>query len=167
MEFSNTPGGSLNSKKQVAVLVLSRLRPDDEGIYKCRADFKRSPTKNNRMYLDVLSKYSILDLGTTYKCIYLSVLERERYMRSRVIPETDRPLSRLQLVRTVHLANRQDGIYPLPRPAEENVVANVAGFKTYLSLLFVLLILYEFSFLVIHSSFDIEVSIHISMRARA
>ena len=60
-------------------------------------------------------------------------------MRSRVIPETDRPLSRLQLVRTVHLANRQDGIYPLPRPAEENVVANVAGFKTYLSLLFVLL----------------------------
>ena len=77
LEFSNTPGGSLNSKKQVAVLVLSRLRPDDEGIYKCRADFKRSPTKNNRMYLDVLSKYSILDLGTTYKCIYLSVLERE------------------------------------------------------------------------------------------
>ena len=56
LEFSNTPGGSLNSKKQVAVLVLSRLRPDDEGIYKCRADFKRSPTKNNRMYLDVLSK---------------------------------------------------------------------------------------------------------------
>ena len=139
MEFSNTPGGSLNSKKQVAVLVLSRLRPDDEGIYKCRADFKRSPTKNNRMYLDVLSKYSILDLGTTYKCIYLSVLERERYMRSRVIPETDRPLSRLQLVRTVHLANRQDGIYPLPRHLGQNLVAKVAGFKTYLSLLFVLL----------------------------
>ena len=51
-------------------------------------------------------------------------------MRSRVIPETDRPLSRLQLVRTVHLANRQDGIYPLPRPAGQNVVAKLAGFKT-------------------------------------
>ena len=88
-------------------------------------------------------------------------------MRSRVIPETDRPLSRLQLVRTVHLANRQDGIYPLPRHLGQNLVAKVAGFKMSLSLLFVLLILYEFSFLVIHSSFDIEVSIHISMRARA
>ena len=125
MEFSNTPGGSLNSKKQVAVLVLSRLRPDDEGIYKCRADFKRSPTKNNRMYLDVLSKY--LSRSTLF--MYL-VFWRERYMRSRVIPETDRPLSRLQLVRTVHLANRQDGIYPLPRPAGKNLVAKLAGFKT-------------------------------------
>ena len=61
-------------------------------------------------------------------------------MRSRVIPETDRPLSRLQLVRTVHLANRQDGIYPLPRHLGQNLVAKVGGFK-FLSLLFVLLIL--------------------------
>ena len=83
MEFSNTPGGSLNSKKQVAVLVLSRLRPDDEGIYKCRADFKRSPTKNNRMYLDVLSKY--LSRSTLF--MYL-VFWRERYMRSSHSPET-------------------------------------------------------------------------------
>ena len=51
-------------------------------------------------------------------------------MRSRVIPETDRPLSRLQLVRTVHLANRQDGIYPLPRNLGQNLVAKVAGYKT-------------------------------------
>ena len=50
-------------------------------------------------------------------------------MRSRVIPETDRPLSRLQLVRTVHLANRQDGIYPLPRHPGQNMVAKVAGIK--------------------------------------
>ena len=68
----------LNSKKQVAVLVLSRLRPDDEGIYKCRADFKRSPTKNNRMYLDVLSKYF---RSTNIGMYLLSVLEL-RYMRS-------------------------------------------------------------------------------------
>ena len=42
--------------KKKAVLVLSHLRPEDEGIYKCRADFKRSPTKNNRMFLNILSK---------------------------------------------------------------------------------------------------------------
>ena len=40
--------------KNVAVLVLSHLRPEDEGVYKCRADFKKSPTKNNRTYLSVL-----------------------------------------------------------------------------------------------------------------
>ena len=79
LEYPNTnAAGSLNSKKQVAVLVLSRLRPDDEGIYKCRADFKRSPTKNNRMYLDVLSKYF---RSTNIGMYLLSVLEL-RYMRS-------------------------------------------------------------------------------------
>ncbi len=29
---------------------------EDEGIYKCRTDFKRSPTKNSKMYLSILSK---------------------------------------------------------------------------------------------------------------
>ena len=43
--------------KNVAVLVLSHLRPEDEGVYKCRADFKKSPTKNNRTYLSVLCEY--------------------------------------------------------------------------------------------------------------
>ena len=47
------PNG-LTTSKNVAVLVLSHLRPEDEGVYKCRADFKKSPTKNNRTYLSVL-----------------------------------------------------------------------------------------------------------------
>ena len=50
------PNG-LTSSKKVAVLVLSHLRPEDEGVYKCRADFKKSPTKNNRTYLSVLCEY--------------------------------------------------------------------------------------------------------------
>ena len=33
------------------------LQVEDEGIYKCRADFKRSPTKNTKMYLSILSKF--------------------------------------------------------------------------------------------------------------
>lgn len=51
------PNG-LTSQK-VAVLVLSHLRPEDEGVYKCRADFKRSPTRNNRMFLSILSKFQL------------------------------------------------------------------------------------------------------------
>lgn len=43
-----------SSKEKVAVLVIQHLRAEDEGLYKCRADFKKSPTKNNRMYLSML-----------------------------------------------------------------------------------------------------------------
>ena len=42
----------------VAVLEVDNLRHEDTGIYKCRADFKKSPTKNHRFRLSVLSKYS-------------------------------------------------------------------------------------------------------------
>ena len=47
------------TSQNVAVLVLSHLRPEDEGVYKCRADFKRSPTRNNRMFLSILSKFQL------------------------------------------------------------------------------------------------------------
>ena len=40
----------------VAVLEVDHLRQEDTGIYKCRADFKNSPTKNHRFRLSVLSK---------------------------------------------------------------------------------------------------------------
>ena len=60
--------------KKKAVLVLSHLRPEDEGIYKCRADFKRSPTKNNRMFLNILSKSNLFFFvkpNFYYKSLYL------------------------------------------------------------------------------------------------
>ncbi|CAH2061827.1 unnamed protein product, partial [Iphiclides podalirius] len=37
-----------------AVLVLTRLRPEDSGQYRCRVDFIKSPTKNTRLNLTVL-----------------------------------------------------------------------------------------------------------------
>ena len=52
------------TSQNVAVLVLSHLRPEDEGVYKCRADFKRSPTRNNRMFLSILSKFQLGHLCT-------------------------------------------------------------------------------------------------------
>ncbi|CAG9572669.1 unnamed protein product [Danaus chrysippus] len=37
-----------------AVLLLTKLRPEDSGQYRCRVDFIRSPTKNTRLNLTVL-----------------------------------------------------------------------------------------------------------------
>ena len=43
-----------------AVLVVESIRRSDAGVYKCRADFKKSPTKNSRFILSVQGKTNIL-----------------------------------------------------------------------------------------------------------
>ena len=43
--------------KIVAVMEVENLRQEDTGTYKCRADFKKSPTKHHRFRLSVLSKF--------------------------------------------------------------------------------------------------------------
>lgn len=43
-----------NVKAPAAKLVVSSLRPDDAGVYKCRTDFRRSPTRNYIMNMTVL-----------------------------------------------------------------------------------------------------------------
>ena len=42
-----------------SALVLERLRVQDEGLYRCRVDFKRSPTRNARANLTIISECSL------------------------------------------------------------------------------------------------------------
>jgi hypothetical protein len=39
------------------VLVIEDVRTSDGGQYRCREDFKYSPTRNNFILLDIISKY--------------------------------------------------------------------------------------------------------------
>ncbi|CAH0718450.1 unnamed protein product, partial [Brenthis ino] len=45
---------TFRSNTSPAVLLLTKLRPEDSGQYRCRVDFIRSPTKNTRLNLTVL-----------------------------------------------------------------------------------------------------------------
>ncbi|XP_053620626.1 nephrin-like [Plodia interpunctella] len=45
---------SFRSETRPAVLILTKLRPEDSGQYRCRVDFIKSPTKNTRLNLTVL-----------------------------------------------------------------------------------------------------------------
>ncbi|XP_028037558.1 nephrin-like [Bombyx mandarina] len=45
---------TFRSDSRPAVLILSKLRPEDSGQYRCRVDFIKSPTKNTRLNLTVL-----------------------------------------------------------------------------------------------------------------
>ncbi|KAG7295241.1 hypothetical protein JYU34_022219, partial [Plutella xylostella] len=45
---------AFRSDTKPAVLILTKLRPEDSGQYRCRVDFIKSPTKNTRLNLTVL-----------------------------------------------------------------------------------------------------------------
>ncbi|CAH4035815.1 unnamed protein product [Pieris brassicae] len=45
---------SFRTSTTPASLVITKIRPEDSGQYRCRVDFIKSPTKNTRLYLTVL-----------------------------------------------------------------------------------------------------------------
>lgn len=40
-----------------ATLIVEDVKPSDAGLYRCRVDFLQSPTKNNKVRLQVIRKY--------------------------------------------------------------------------------------------------------------
>lgn len=54
------PGGGVTgpnpapSEAATARLIIEAIQPGDDGLFKCRTDFKRSPTRNSRIELAIL-----------------------------------------------------------------------------------------------------------------
>ena len=55
--FDEPTRAVMNVTQSPAALVISKLLPADSGLYKCRADFRRSPTKHALWNLTVIGQY--------------------------------------------------------------------------------------------------------------
>lgn len=51
--------------KGFAVIIIEDIRTTDGGQYRCREDFKYSPTRNNFILLDIISKYLLNNIQHT------------------------------------------------------------------------------------------------------
>ncbi|KAA0186224.1 hypothetical protein HAZT_HAZT011441 [Hyalella azteca] len=49
-------GAHFNTAKEGPALVLRAVRRTDQGLYRCRVDFRRSRSRNFRMKLDIVDK---------------------------------------------------------------------------------------------------------------
>ena len=54
--FDEPTRAVMNVTQSPAALVISKLLPADSGLYKCRADFRRSPTKHALWNLTVIGQ---------------------------------------------------------------------------------------------------------------
>ena len=64
--FKETGMKSETGAMQIAsFLTIEDLRPEDNGFYRCRVDFKEAPTKNTKINLKLIGKCACIFYGST------------------------------------------------------------------------------------------------------
>lgn len=57
-----------------AMLIIEDVKQSDEGPYRCRVDFQKSPTKNHKIWLRVIGTYIIIYFEITGVCVELGCI---------------------------------------------------------------------------------------------
>lgn len=51
--------GFFEARGETAVFAIESVKSSDSGVYRCRVDFQKNPTRNSKVNLTVISKYII------------------------------------------------------------------------------------------------------------
>lgn len=83
--------------KGFAVLIIEDVRTADSGQYRCREDFKYSPTRNNFILLNIISEYSARTKPCKLPSLKSKTQTRHRVIINRVKKEKKKEFRKISI----------------------------------------------------------------------